>query len=116
MINLDNFIVNDFIKNSLMKSNRYITTESELNSYIYDIMNDRYQNAIFESSNLKMMFFDKLKFYDIDVNIINCNSSTDRFCEELDKEHAINIFDNVNRCHNTDILKIIQNTKGILIC
>ena len=116
MIDLDKYITNDFIKNSLMKSSRYITNESELRSYVLDILDGNYSNAIFEDSNLKRRFFNYIDYYSIDANIINCNSSLGRFCESINDKHDLNIFCNVNKCISNDILRIIQNTKGILIC
>ena len=116
MIDLDKYITNDFIRKSLMKSSKYITNEDELRGYVLNILDGVYINAIFENSNLRRRFFDYINYYDIDANIINCDSSLGRFCESIEEEHNINIFCNINRCYNKDILKIIQYTKGILIC
>lgn len=116
MINLDNFIKIDFIKKSMMKSCRYITNENEVTSYVFDLLDGHYSNAIFETSNLRRRFFEEINYRDIDVNVVNCDSSLERFCESLNENSPLIIFNNVNRCHDTNILDIVRNTKSILIC
>jgi predicted AAA+ superfamily ATPase len=55
-----------------------------------------------------------LEDLDNEFNIINCNSGIERFYNDYQLE-GVKVFDNLNLCKDQDILKIVKNTKGILI-
>jgi len=112
---LSSFIKVDFVLNELRKSCRVVSSIEEANAYALAISQGQYSNVIFEKSNLKTYCFSKIREY-VDVNIVNCNSSLERFCESVTDQHELTIFDNVNTCHDVDILNLVVNKKGILVC
>ena len=115
ILDLNTFIKVDFIRKEMEKSCVVISSIEEANQFALDVSEGKYRNVIFEKSSLKSYCFAEIQKR-CDVNIINCNSCLDRFCESLSNGQAINIFDNINKCKNIDILKLIINRKGILVC
>lgn len=71
-------------------------------------------NISFNSNNLKYYFLSKLEDLNNTFNIINCNSGIERFYIDYQLD-GIKVFDNLNLCKDSDILKIVKNTKGIII-
>jgi hypothetical protein len=47
--------------------------------------------------------------------IINCNSSYDKFLEEMENFSEISIFNNVNACNDFTILDIVNKTNNLKI-
>lgn len=115
MINLSNFVRVDFLRKELEKSSTTVSSIEEADSFAFKISNGELQNVIFEKSYLKSYCFAKLQEL-CDVQIINCNSNLERFCESLENKAKVTIFDNVNLCKDIDILSIVLNKKGILVC
>lgn len=114
LLDLDSFVKVDFLRKELGKSCVVVTTTEDADAFAFDLSQGKIKNVIFEKSNLKNYCFAKIREY-IDVNIVNCNSSLERFCESLDS-NRVTIFDNVNICKNIDILNLVVNKKGILVC
>lgn len=71
-------------------------------------------NISFDNNNLKYYFLSKLEDLNNIFNIINCNSGIERFYIDYQLD-GIKVFDNLNLCKDSDILKIVKNTKGIII-
>lgn len=115
MIDLNSYIKVDFLRSEIQKSSIVVTNIDEADLFALNISQGIIQNVIFEKSSLKSYCFDRIKTL-CDVNIINCNSCIDRFCEDYAQSSKVTIFDNINQCKNPDILDIIFNSKGILVC
>jgi hypothetical protein len=100
------------IKESFEDSCLYVTSEDHLK----DIF--KYENVIFETSQLKMSFFDNLKLSCKDHTIINCLSSQEIFEKQLYEATGLVIFDNVCCCRNNDILEKVTGYKEnkMLVC
>lgn len=113
MIKLSAFIQSMDIHKELEKNHSYISSIAEADAYAMDVQSGVWNNVIFENTSLKAYTFDKIQTL-CDVNIINCNSTLERFCESL--SDGLNIFDNIDKCKNEDILCIVLNNKGILSC
>lgn len=73
-------------------------------------------NILFESSVIKERFFSIIDTNRPDITIINCNSNKERFEEAVWNAPGLIIFNNINKCKDSDILNIIENNKGILVC
>lgn len=71
----------------------------------------------FDNSSLKNHFLTVLKLYhnDKDFNIINCDSSLNRFLEDLDKSNGLIVFDNVSKCKDLEQFNYVIKNK-IIIC
>lgn len=65
---------------------------------------------VFESHALKNYFLENSP-----KTIINCNSSFERFCDDMALYGKDIIFNNLNYCNDFDILNILRNTNNILI-
>jgi hypothetical protein len=112
-----------FMKEELMKSQlfmynendyKYIDSIDEAEITVAAINCGNYMNLIFNSSNLKNYFIDKLLTSRQDTNLINCNCSKNRFDEN--SFDGLLVFDNVLKCKHPEILNEIKNHKGIFIC
>ena len=114
LLDLNSFVKVDFIRQELSKSCVVVSSIEEADAYALDLSQGRIRNVIFEKSNLKNYCSSKIREH-VNVNIVTCNSSLERFCESLD-DSMLTIFDNVNLCRNVDILNLIVNKKGILVC
>ena len=118
MINKENIIdLNSYIRVSSIQqkfedSCLYIKEESDMRDA------GKYMNIIFETSQLKTRFFEKLTLQNIDYTVINCLSSSQIFEDLLYNAHGIVIFDNVCCCTNNEILENVINykKKKMLIC
>lgn len=113
MIDLSTFIQTKEIKEELEKNCVVIRSTDDADLFALEVSQGKLHNVIFEKSSLKSYTFSKIQI-STPINIINCNSTLERFCESLDDR--LNIFDNVNLCKNIDILNILINKKGILVC
>lgn len=70
------------------------------------------QKIEFSSNQLKSNFLNRLPK---SFTIINCNSSTTRFEKDLENACGTIIFNNLNKCMEEDIRKIVTNSKEIII-
>lgn len=116
LIDLNTFIKTDFIRKELAKSCITISNIEEADELVFNIYNGGRPNVIFEKTSLKSYCFSKIKDLCENVNIINCNSCMERFCESICEDSKLTIFDNLNQCRNIDILNLIKNRKGIIVC
>jgi len=114
MINLESFIKIDFLKEEMKKNSTVVTSFQEADAFALDVSQGKMTNVVFETTALKTYCFTKIKDM-CEVNIINCNSNLERFCESSVNK-GITIFDNINSCRNLDILSMVVNRKGILVC
>lgn len=116
MINIDKYIKNTTIKEVFKENYKLIETFEDIDCFIYNIqMNKKLYNLLFSNHSLKNYMYSKLDEYCIEYNYINCNSSIERFFNDIQND-GIKIFDNINNCQNEDIIKIIKNTAGVIIC
>jgi hypothetical protein len=91
-----------------------INSYQDVDNLVFKLNNNKLINIRFSSNNIKHYLFSKLHESPETYNIINCNSGIERFYEDYQLE-GIKVFDNLNLCKDLDILKIVNNTKGILI-
>ena len=115
MMNLDIFIKNHIIKEKYTESHIVIKDIDECYKYAelisQEIIKDA--NIIFEVTYLKNMFFSILKTNRPDISIINCNSNTELFEDNLYRSNKLVVFNNVHKCKDEFINNI---KKGILVC
>ena len=97
-----------------MENIKNIKDYQDIDKLIFRIETIKNLNLQFSSNNLKHYFFSKLYELNEVYNIINCNSGIERFYNDYQLE-GVKVFDNLNLCKDQDILKIVKNTKGILI-
>ena len=76
------------------------------------------QNIIFETSNLKNRFFERLQLEDINHTVINCLQSVETFESSMIDAHGMVVFDNVCACRNNEILDMVMSYKNkkMLVC
>ena len=117
LIDLNTYIKCDFIKESFNKSYNIVDSIELAEEYAKKIINGDRLNLLFETSYIKEHFFTTLKDYNVDMKIINCNCNYDRFLEDFNSnEKSLFIYNNINNCKDLNILNIIKENKGILIC
>lgn len=119
MRNLSNFIKDDYINKNidkLFENNICIRTEEDVNNVVSLINNGSYANVVFTNSILKNIFIDKLSMYRDNINVINCNSTVNRFFEN--NFDGFLVFNNLTHCKHTEIIDEIRkySHKSILIC
>lgn len=105
----------EYTKRELTKYYSTVNNFEEADEFVLKVRNGQLNNVLFATYSLKTYCFSKILQY-CDANIINCNSCIERFCEDLNKESKISIFDNINYCKDINILNIVRNRKGILVC
>lgn len=114
LINLDSYIRINSIREDFEKDCLYVSSMDEVkNIDIY-----KCKNVIFETSQLRNLFYEQLQLRDTDHTVINCLASEDIFDSLLNTIKGIAIFDNVCSCKNNDILDKVMNYKGkkLLVC
>jgi hypothetical protein len=114
MKGLSDFVKDEFIKKQLFEEGLYINSFDEVNTVVNNINNGEYKNIIFENTYLKERFLSRLKMLRPDYNLINCNSSTNRFFEN--DFNGLIVFDNIKKCKDKEILEEIKKYKAVLIC
>ncbi len=114
MIDLNNYISITNIKEQIGKTYKNISNINEANIFIKDVLSNNIYNVKFSRSSLKNYCFEHIQKY-MDINIINCNSCMERFCEDYIKEAQVNIYNNIKSCKSEDILNLIYNSKGIFV-
>lgn len=117
LIDLNTYIKCDFIKKSFKESYNIVDSIDLAEEYAKKIRNGEKLNLLFETSYIKEHFFSTLREYDVNIKIINCNCNYDRFLEDFNEnDKSLCIYNNVNNCKDLDILNIIKENKGLLIC
>ena len=114
MRKLSDFVKDEFIKKQLFEEGLYINNFDEVNAVVNNINNGEYKNIIFENTYLKERFLSRLKMLRPDYNLINCNSSINRFFEN--DFNGLIVFDNIKKCKDKKILEEIKKYKAVLIC
>ena len=69
----------------------------------------------FSKSSYKNRFLTTVKMMSNDICIINCDSNPERLKNDLYEAQGVIIFDNVDKCKNSDIFDYIIKNK-IIIC
>ena len=103
---LDNLDTNS-LKDRLKQNVIHLYTFDDVDDLLYYCVNDKY--VIFDSIILKNYFINSTSRV-----VINCNSSYDKFVEEMEKYFdETTIFNNVNFCNDVSILSIIDKTNNL---
>lgn len=97
-----------------MDNIKIINDYDEVDFILFDIEYNTYLNLQFKNNNIKNYFLSQLNKLNINTNLINCNSSIERFYNDYQKD-GLKIFFNMDLCKDFDILKIVKNTQGINI-
>lgn len=103
---LDNSDINN-LKDRLKQNVIHLYTFDDVDDLLYYCVNDKY--VIFDSIILKNYFINSTTRV-----VINCNSSYDKFVDEMEKYFdETTIFNNVNFCNDVNILSIIDKTNNL---
>lgn len=103
---LDNLDTNS-LKTRLKQNVIHLYTFDDVDDLLYYCINDKY--VIFDSIILKNYFINSTTRV-----VINCNSSYDKFVDEMEKYFdETTIFNNVNFCNDVNILNIIDKTNNL---
>lgn len=96
------------IKNKLQQNVLHISSFEEVNALLFSSIKNTY--VIFDSIVLKNYFLNNTN-----DNIINCNSSYERFVQDMQYFDENSIICNVNSCTDLNILNLIDKTNNIKI-
>lgn len=103
---LDNLDTNS-LKDRLKQNVIHLYTFDDVDDLLYYCINDKY--VIFDSIILKNYFINSTTRV-----VINCNSSYDKFVDDMEKYFdETTIFNNVNFCNDVNILSIIDKTNNL---
>lgn len=95
------------LKENLKQNVIHIKDFSEVDGLLYYFSNNSY--VIFDSISLKNYFINNTERC-----VINCNSSYDKFIDEMEKYYSEEtIFNNINFCNDVDILNIVDKTNNL---
>ena len=103
---LDNLDINS-LKDRLKQNVIHLYTFDDVDDLLYYCINNKY--VIFDSIILKNYFINSTTRV-----VINCNSSYDKFVDEMEKYFdETTVFNNVNFCNDVNILSIIDKTNNL---
>lgn len=95
------------LKENLKQNVIHIKNFSEVDGLLYYFSNNSY--VVFDSISLKNYFINNTERC-----VINCNSSYDKFIDEMEKYYSEEtIFNNINFCNDVDILNIVDKTNNL---
>lgn len=95
------------LKENLKQNVIHIKNFSDVDGLLYYFSNNSY--VIFDSISLKNYFINNTERC-----VINCNSSYDKFIDEMEKYYSEEtIFNNINFCNDIDILNIVDKTNNL---
>lgn len=95
------------LKENLKQNVIHIKNFSDVDGLLYYFSNNSY--VIFDSISLKNYFINNTERC-----VINCNSSYDKFIDEMEKYYSEEtIFNNINFCNDVDILNIVDKTNNL---
>lgn len=95
------------LKENLKQNVIHIKDFSDVNGLLYYFSNNSY--VVFDSISLKNYFINNTERC-----VINCNSSYDKFIDEMEKYYTEEtIFNNINFCNDIDILNIVDKTNNL---
>lgn len=95
------------LKENLKQNVIHIKNFSEVDDLLYYFSNNSY--VVFDSISLKNYFINNTERC-----VINCNSSYDKFIDEMEKYYTEEtIFNNINFCNDIDILNIVDKTNNL---
>lgn len=95
------------LKENLKQNVIHIKDFSDVDGLLYYFSNDSY--VVFDSISLKNYFINNTERC-----VINCNSSYDKFIDEMEKYYTEEtIFNNINFCNDIDILNIVDKTNNL---
>lgn len=96
------------IKNQLKRNVIKLKNYDEVDSFLLMDYKDKY--VIFDNVQVKNYLLNSLD------NIINCNSSYDKFANEMNSYYnSKTVFANIKNCNDFTILSLINNTNNIKI-
>lgn len=119
LVSLSKYLKTSSIKNMVGENYIYIDSLEDAEKIAYTIAwHDivECKNIVFETSTLKNRFFAVLEKLRPDTSIINCTSTLKRFKDKVNEASNLVIYNNINKCDNSDILDIIKENKGIFVC
>ena len=95
------------LKEDLKQNVIHIKNFSEVDGLLYYFSNNSY--VVFDNISLKNYFINNTERC-----VINCNSSYDKFIDEMEKYYTEEtIFSNINFCNDVDILNIVDKTNNL---
>ena len=95
------------LKEDLKQNVIHIKNFSEVDGLLYYFSNNSY--VVFDSISLKNYFINNTERC-----VINCNSSYDKFIDEMEKYYTEEtIFNNINFCNDVDIFNIVDKTNNL---
>lgn len=116
MKNLSVFIYDKFIKkdiDKLFENCICIDTIEEAIDAAINTLYGNYANIVFTNSVIKDRFLDKLSTIHLNINVINCNCSVDRFFENDFTGYLV--FNNLKKCHSKEIIEEINKYKNKIL-
>lgn len=119
LVSLSKYLKTSSIKNMVGENYIYIDSLEDAEKIAYTIACHTIiecKNIVFETSALKNRFFAVLEKLRPDTSIINCTSTLKRFKDKVNEASNLVIYNNINKCDNSDILDIIKENKGIFVC
>lgn len=96
------------IKNQIKRNVIKINDYEDVDSFLLTEQNDKY--IIFDKIQVKNYLLNSLD------NVINCNSSYEKFVNEMNEYYTPKtVFANVKNCNDFAILNLINNTNNIKV-
>lgn len=114
MKDLARFVKEEFNKSELFENGVYVENLDDVKSVITRIIVGEQLKITFQSSHIKDHFISRLRGVHPDLNVINCNCTIDRFYEN--NFDGVIVFDNVKKCGHPEIIEVVKQYNGVIIC
>ena len=119
MKNLSVYVRDEFVKNDIDKLfdnciviNTIDEAENAISAVSYCNFR-KHTSMIFKHSVIKNHFLDELSTACPNINVINCNCSTEKFFEN--NFSGFLVFNNLKRCQHAEIIEEIKKHKGVIL-
>lgn len=116
LVNLAKYLKVESIKELIGDNYVYVDSLDGAERIACSVAQNEPINIVFESSVIKNRFFSELKRMRPETTIICCTSTLQRFKHNVEESSDLIIYNNINKCENSDILDIIKENKGIFVC
>lgn len=102
----------DIIKEELKKKSVHMNSFEQVDFLLFKISDEEPKRLFitFEDSILKNYFLENVPYI-----VINCNSSYERFCNDMMCSNQVMVFNNLNHCNDFDILNILKDTNSLIL-
>lgn len=110
--------IKTYIKRGTMIKRSYVVVDNmdEAENMAKRVSCGENLNLKFTTYSIKNRFMQELSIQCPGVVFINCNSSKDKFFNNVYESYNKIIYNNVEKCQDEEILEFISKKRGVFVC